>query len=182
MKWTNFAPRNEVSIMGSNLKWPEDRVDELKRMVAENMSAGQIAAALGVTRNAVIGMARRRRLMFARPPSQVKLISQISPPKKPPRINSGMLSIRLSKSGGQTKMVTAARRPKPVRPSKPDRLLSLFELSWDTCKFPFDVPRDGVSYSFCGAAPIEGGPYCATHAAICLDGAPHVWVSKAQRV
>ena len=50
--------------MNANAQWSDDRVEKLKRLWADGLSASQIAAQLGggVSRNAVIGKVHRLNL------------------------------------------------------------------------------------------------------------------------
>ena len=56
-----MSDQNEQPDTNQKLPWTEDRVEQLKKMWAEGLSASQIAAKLagGVTRNAVIGKVHR---------------------------------------------------------------------------------------------------------------------------
>ncbi len=73
------------------MSWTDDRVEKLKQLWGDGMSASQIAKALGgVTRNAVIGKVHRLGL-----------------------------SNRGTASGGQTASGDAKKADKPARPSRP---------------------------------------------------------------
>ncbi len=73
------------------MSWTDDRVEKLKQLWGDGMSASQIAKALGgVTRNAVIGKVHRLGL-----------------------------SNRGTASGGQTATDDAKKADKPARPSRP---------------------------------------------------------------
>lgn len=42
------------------------------------------------------------------------------------------------------------------------RVISLLELTTDTCKWPIGDPQD-AGFGFCGCQPLKGRPYCAKH-------------------
>lgn len=77
--------------------WPEERMERLTAMWAEGLSCGEIAKALGVTRNAVIGKRHRMKLpkrqeashrvnhMSYRPKREPKPPKEPKAPKQPRR-------------------------------------------------------------------------------------------------
>ena len=119
------------------MAWTEKRIETLKKLWLEGLSASQIAAKLGegVTRNAVIGKAHR--LGLASRPSPVKTESAAKPKPKP-------------------------ARPAPVE--KPARV-TLLNLTERMCKWPIGHPGD-AEFHFCGRKSLPGQPYCAHHAAM----------------
>ncbi|TMJ76370.1 MAG: GcrA cell cycle regulator, partial [Alphaproteobacteria bacterium] len=71
------------------MTWTDERVETLKRLWAEGLSASQIAAALGgVTRNAVIGKVHRLGLS-----GRAKAPSSAAPRPRKPRVHSHMLRV-----------------------------------------------------------------------------------------
>lgn len=63
--------------------WPDDRVDELRRMWAEGLSSLEIATALGVSKNTVIGKAYR--IGLAARPSPVPLSAAVEAKRRATR-------------------------------------------------------------------------------------------------
>lgn len=134
-------------------RWPEEHVEQLKRLWALGKSCRQIGEVLGCTRNAVIGKAHRLGLESrAAPPP---------PPKKSPRPR-----VR--------NRVRKPWKPKPTAPEVtdmqlqqitevPERLVSFDDLKHRECKFPHG---DGP-YTFCGRPQWVGSVYCAHHHHVC---------------
>ncbi len=165
------------------MNWTEERVELLKKLWAEGLSASQIAAQLGgVSRNAVIGKVHRLKLS-----SRGRASTAHTRTKKPATSVSG------SKSGGRsaspTRPVTAtvgATALKPqyqvdavaeqdLRPIEEvvvpiSRRLSLIELTEQTCKWPNGDPLTD-DFHFCGNDAKETGPYCNYHSKLAFQPA-----------
>jgi GcrA cell cycle regulator len=159
------------------MPWTDDRVEQLKRMWSEGLTASQIAARIGqgVTRNAVIGKVHRLGLSG-------RVAKVRSPQPKPPRkIYEPNLAARergLPVSGATALKPQFRPQPKPlplpeVEP-EPIRLVevpsgeqrcSIMHLSDRTCRWPIGDPT-AENFCFCGSAPREKGPYCEYHARI----------------
>ncbi|MBV9859273.1 MAG: global cell cycle regulator GcrA-like protein [Alphaproteobacteria bacterium] len=52
-----------------------------------------------------------------------------------------------------------------VVPQKPEPRPNPFDMRGPACLWPFGHPGDD-DFHFCGAHPVPGRPYCATHAAV----------------
>lgn len=65
--------------------WTPKRLERLPKLLAEGLSAREIAERLGggITKNAVVGMAHRLDLSFARSPTQQQLPADFVPPPEP---------------------------------------------------------------------------------------------------
>jgi len=166
--------------------WTDERVELLKKLWMEGLSASQIAAELGegVTRNAVIGKVHRLKLSArAKPTNNAPRARPASRPA-PRRVaspSSGM--------GGMSHHTAKARAsaPRPqvmgatalaaapdleaelyVAPAAAelyipeDKRLSLLQLNEHTCKWPIGDPLTKDFY-FCGQTSLETGPYCEFH-------------------
>jgi GcrA cell cycle regulator len=128
--------------------WTDDRVDQLKSLWTEGLSASQIARALGgVTRNAVIGKVHRLGLAGRTTPARNER------PRLPsaPRVNV---------------------RPRiPAPPIVEEEPLTLEDGNFATvltitehmCRWPIGDPADG-EFHFCGRKTKPGSPYCEAHA------------------
>ncbi len=151
------------------MAWTEDRVDTLKKLWAEGLSASQIAKQLGgVTRNAVIGKVHRLglsgRATPSRPPSRVGGAARPRP------------ALRLSPSAAKL-VATPAPRPNaaPMRAARLANALanlpsvgssentSILNLSDHICRWPIGDPGD-ENFRFCGKKCKSGSPYCEEHA------------------
>jgi GcrA cell cycle regulator len=129
--------------------WTDDRVDQLKSLWTEGLSASQIARVLGegITRNAVIGKVHRLGLAGRATPSRVERPRLPSPPR---------LHIR-------------AREPEPpVVEEDPIQLedgsyVGVLTINDRMCRWPIGDPS-AEEFHFCGRRPKTGSPYCEAHA------------------
>ncbi len=171
------------------MNWTDERVELLRKLWSEGLSASQIAAQLGsVTRNAVIGKVHRLKLTGRAKPASSAPRARTAP--RPAggvrRISSGasrpsggiasMMKSRSASSGGggMTQGATALKmeqeyeREVYVAPQvqelyiPEDQRLSLLELNEHTCKWPIGDPLTPDFY-FCGQHSEEGKPYCDFH-------------------
>ena len=170
--------------------WTEERVELLKKLWLEGLSASQIAGVLGegVTRNAVIGKVHRLKLTRPRQAGSSAPRARTTP--RPSggvrRVSSGgsraefghcehdEVAFGLVGGGGMTQGATALKmeheyeREVYVAPQvqelyiPEDQRLSLLQLNEDTCKWPIGDPLTPDFY-FCGQHSEEGKPYCDFH-------------------
>jgi GcrA cell cycle regulator len=139
--------------------WTPERVEQLRSCVVTGLTCSQIAAQIGVSRNAVIGKIHRLGLSPGRPPGGA---ARSCPPRaRHPRAASHRRVLRLMWSEGapvaETGMPTAVESVQPC---------SLLDLANGTCRWPVSEPagRGSADFAFCGNATIEGVSYCAGHA------------------
>jgi GcrA cell cycle regulator len=156
------------------MNWTDERVELLRKLWAEGLSASQIAAQLGgVSRNAVIGKVHRLKLSSrgrAAPtqarqkktkPAAPKAAKPASPPSRPVPQTVGATALKVE--------FDAEPAPRPVTRTDDSvvvpisRRLKLVELSDRTCKWPNGDPLN-EDFHFCGTASKDGSPYCAYHA------------------
>ena len=170
--------------------WTEERVELLKKLWLEGLSASQIAGVLGegVTRNAVIGKVHRLKLSGrAKPTSSAPRVRSAMRPAASRRVvtpssggrSSGIGAIMKARSmgggGGSIQGATALKMnedldidvemaPQAAELFIPeDKRLSLLQLSEETCKWPIGDPL-AAGFYFCGQHSEEGKPYCEFHA------------------
>lgn len=132
----------------SGSPWTAAKIDELTDMVNEGrLSFGQIGNAMGMSRGAVIGKARRLGIYKSSPPRKARQ-----------RMSAASKHYQASQR-------EARPNPRPYR-SKPD-IEPLGTNEWPEsgfCKWPHGHPKE-ANFKFC-ARPIEGSPvYCAHHVA-----------------
>lgn len=146
--------------------WTDERVDLLKKLWAEGLSASQIAKQLGgVTRNAVIGKVHRlglsgratsNRAPRTRPQTAAPAALQARPQADPVQIEENVLV--------KEKPLTA---PAPASRALPEIVAeggaTVLSLTEHTCKWPIGDPGES-DFHFCGARSAPGMPYCAEHA------------------
>ncbi|MCV0395927.1 MAG: GcrA family cell cycle regulator [Rhizobiaceae bacterium] len=159
------------------MNWNDERVDLLRKLWAEGLSASQIAAQLGgVSRNAVIGKVHRLKLS-----SRGRATPAASRPKKPagtPKPRNPASSAPRHVSIGSTALQArfdAEPAPRQERAIEDvvvpiSRKLALVELTERTCKWPNGDPLS-EDFSFCGNEAGESGPYCAYHARLAFQPA-----------
>lgn len=161
------------------MNWTDERVETLKRLWAEGLSASQIASQLGgVSRNAVIGKVHRLKLS-----SRGRATSAAPRPKKTGQNGSGARTARSARpvttSIGATALQARFDAEPETQPSlRPvedvvvpmSRNLKLVELSEHTCKWPNGDPLS-EAFSFCGNDSEESSPYCTYHARVAYQPA-----------
>ena len=131
------------------MNWSDDRVEQLKSLWTEGLSASQIARALGgVTRNAVIGKVHRLGLAGRASPSRAERPRVSMSPKVP--------SLR------------SHTPPAPVVEEDPLTLAdgnfaTVLTISDRMCRWPIGDPS-ASEFHFCGHSPKSGSPYCEAHA------------------
>ncbi len=162
------------------MSWTDERVELLKKLWADGLSASQIAAQLGgVSRNAVIGKVHRLKL------SGRARSTSSAPRAKKPRTTTGGNRVA-SRGGGrpmQTTTIGATALKQHFAPdavAEPDlrpiedvvvpiaRKLKLVELTDKTCKWPVGDPLS-EDFHFCGHDSDEGSPYCKYHARLAFQ-------------
>ncbi|MGG7517352.1 GcrA family cell cycle regulator [Allorhizobium undicola] len=163
------------------MNWTDERVEKLKKLWMEGLSASQIATQLGgVSRNAVIGKVHRLCL-----PGRAKAGGATAAPARAPKRPAA------APRPANYQARPSAPRPAAVRPASAvavlrddmdveslDRViatpvsstslpaskrLSLTDLTERTCKWPVGDPMK-EDFHFCGCDSADGSPYCAYHA------------------
>jgi GcrA cell cycle regulator len=149
------------------MSWTDERVETLKRLWAEGLSASQIATELGeITRNAVIGKVHRLGLS-----GRAKSPAASPPRPRKPRAAPHMLRVSRSSMRGNTALAHAYELDIAPEPECIDNVIpigqrrSLLELTEDTCRWPIGDPGT-PDFFFCGGAAVSSLPYCAYHARI----------------
>jgi GcrA cell cycle regulator len=157
------------------MHWTDERVELLKKLWSEGLSASAIAAELGgVTRNAVIGKVHRLGLSGRAKPPSPQLQRRAKPtrtPSHPMRATSSFirgntaLAADLAPSVGTQAAPEPARRPCEEIVIPLSERVTIMELREQMCRWPLGDPgRD--DFRFCGSRVALGGPYCGHHAAI----------------
>lgn len=164
------------------MSWTDERVELLRRLWLEGLSASQIAGELGngITRNAVIGKVHRLGLS-----GRVK--AQIAPStrlrlrqhEQPQELHEQLQQQRpvAARSGGtivhgNTALALKSEpvefiNPKPVVESLVipiSERVTIMELKESMCRWPHGDPTS-MEFRYCGAhkAVITEGPYCSFH-------------------
>ncbi|MEL6747141.1 MAG: GcrA family cell cycle regulator [Pseudomonadota bacterium] len=152
------------------MAWTPERVEELKKLWADGLSASQIAARLGeVTRNAVIGKVHRLGLSGRMTRSRVK---SVRPRKKVMRTKRIMKGGSKFGTGPGTVEYTqfSGQYLDPSAFEVPDELVipinerkTISTLTESCCRWPIGDPQS-EEFHFCGKSKTVAGPYCEFHA------------------
>ncbi len=146
------------------MAWNDERVELLKKLWAEGLSASQIANKMGgVTRNAVIGKVHRLGL------------SGRATPAKPQRgcatLSKPALSATESAPEASAKtydpIVTEPEFMAPLVLDDGD-LTTVSTLTKNMCKWPMGDPAKD-DFHFCGQPTAPGKSYCAYHARVAFQ-------------
>jgi GcrA cell cycle regulator len=180
------------------MSWTDDRVEKLKQLWGDGMSASQIAKALGgVTRNAVIGKVHRLGLSNrgtasgaqagageakkadkpARPsrpaktaaePKQAAAAAAVKPAPVMVRTQPVIRDATQPRAPGLPTPEEKAARATLAEIEKMARRLDLLQLTERTCKWPIGDPTE-ESFHFCGLPSAAGKPYCEHHVAVAFQ-------------
>ena len=152
------------------LPWTEERVEQLRRLWLDGLSASRIASELagGVTRNAVIGKVHRLGLSgrVKAPAAAVGVRPKPAKAVEAEPQRPAMLPVR----GNVALAVQHQPAAMPLRRStSEDRVVSMvenvtiMELRESMCRWPVGDPSSS-EFRYCGGkAPIGEGPYCKLH-------------------
>ena len=137
--------------------WTAERIEQLRHCVGSGLTCSQIAAEIGVSRNAVIGKIHRLGLSPARPAGAS---ARSCPPRaRHPRISPSSRLLRLI--GAQAPGIAGdAAEPVPIDSAQ---RCSLLEIAQDKCHWPIGDPH-AADFAFCGNETVTGFSYCAGHA------------------
>ena len=165
------------------MNWTDERVELLKKLWADGLSASQIAGQLGgVTRNAVIGKVHRLKLSSrgratASPARQKKTQTAASSVRSPSRsaTTSRTMTASIGATALQTQFDAEPIARHVLRPVENvvvpiSRHLQLIQLNERTCKWPNGDPLS-EDFHFCGNDSAETGPYCNYHSRIAFQPA-----------
>jgi GcrA cell cycle regulator len=148
------------------MTWNDERVELLKKLWTDGLSASQIAAELGgITRNAVIGKVHRLGLS-----GRAKTPSSSVPRPRKPRAPGQMMRVSRPAMRGNTALAPMHSYDLDLEP-EPEMIeniipigqrCTLLELSENKCRWPIGDPGS-TEFFFCGGKPIDSLPYCGYH-------------------
>ncbi|MFA5899231.1 MAG: GcrA family cell cycle regulator [Hyphomicrobium sp.] len=146
------------------MAWTDERVDLLKKLWGEGLSASQIAGRLGsVTRNAVIGKVHRLGLSGRATTSRMK-----SHRPRPRMASKRMAKTRFAATGNPALRALYQEAETYVPPVE-EMVIPLAErktiqtLVECSCRWPIGDPQM-ADFHFCGKNKVPGLPYCEFHA------------------
>ena len=165
------------------MSWTDERVEMLKKLWSDGLSASQIAAQLGgVSRNAVIGKVHRLKLSgrAKTPASGAPKTKRTGSTRTPAPRNSGYGAGRtttvtravgatvMKREVGLETLAEADMRPIEDIVVPISRKLTLIELTENTCKWPQGDPLSD-DFHFCGHQSEDDSPYCKYHARLAFQ-------------
>jgi GcrA cell cycle regulator len=151
------------------MAWNDERVDLLKKLWSEGLSAAQIAGRLGgVTRNAVIGKVHRLGLSGRATTSRQKN------PRPRIRVNAANAKrvagkTRFGSIGNSALRTIYQMEAEAYTPPAEEMVIPLHErksiqtLTECSCRWPIGDPQM-ADFHFCGKDKVPGLPYCEFHA------------------
>lgn len=159
------------------MSWNDERVEQLKKMWLDGMSASQIAGELanGITRNAVIGKVHRLGLS-----GRVKAPTQAQPRPRPQARSHRNSTPRASASiiRGNTALAYAPQLREAMPVQKPveevvipmSERITIMELKEAMCRWPLGDPATS-EFRYCGGKSTIGESYCTYHSRIAYQPA-----------
>ncbi len=148
--------------------WTAERVERLRTFVATGMTCSQIAAEIGVTRNAVIGKIHRLGLSTERPAAGAAAgaapAGSCPQRARRPRLSARRQLLRLVSPAAPSGTSEIVCEPVPVDSAQN---CSLLELTQGKCRWPLSNGGNdsaAADFVFCGNETAAGFSYCAGHA------------------
>jgi len=142
--------------------WTPERIEQLRSFVVTGLSCSQIAAEIGVSRNAVIGKIHRLGIGPGRPAAAR---ARVCPPRaQRPRLPPQRKLMQLMFGGAPDVGAEEAAAPVLVESA---RCCPLLELAHGECRWPVGDSAGNTraaDFVFCGNAAIAGFSYCVGHA------------------
>jgi GcrA cell cycle regulator len=160
------------------MNWTDERVELLRKLWSEGLSASQIAAQLGgVSRNAVIGKVHRLKLSgrgrgrAAAPRAKKASAGPAKTATRPTRtITASIGATALQVQFDAEPVARQVLRPVQDVVVPISRRLELTQLTERTCKWPNGDPL-AEDFNFCGNDVGESGPYCGYHSRLAYQPA-----------
>ncbi|MGD9868234.1 MAG: GcrA family cell cycle regulator [Hyphomicrobiales bacterium] len=156
------------------MSWTDERVELLKKLWTEGLSASQIAGRLGgVTRNAVIGKVHRLGLSGRTTTSRVKAPRPRRTAPRPNRVQTTSFrtigNVALKPRYEADAEAEVDYRPAPaiieelvIPVAERATILTLKECM---CRWPIGDPGE-ADFHFCGREAASGAPYCEHHSRV----------------
>jgi GcrA cell cycle regulator len=152
--------------------WTDERVELLKKLWQDGLSASQIAGELGgITRNAVIGKVHRLGLS-----GRAKSSSSAAARPRKARAPGHMMRVSRASMRGNTALAHAYEHDMEPEPELIENIIPLgqrrtiLELTEETCRWPIGDPSS-ADFFFCGGNPLPSVPYCSYHSRVAYQPA-----------
>jgi GcrA cell cycle regulator len=138
--------------------WTTERVQQLQKCVTAGLTCSEIAAEIGVTRNAVIGKISRLGLSLGRARGAIPGRMRAARTRPPARLSPMARILRAVVAAEPAESAAATEAP----PVESARRCSLLDLAGSGCRWPLGEPGT-ADFGFCGNDAITGFSYCAGH-------------------
>ncbi|MBX9863485.1 MAG: GcrA cell cycle regulator [Hyphomicrobium sp.] len=152
------------------MAWNDERVDLLKKLWSEGLSASQIAGRLGgVTRNAVIGKVHRLGLSGRATTSRMKSHRPRARAATAAGARRMQQKTRFAQQGNPALRALYQPEAEPYTPQAEELVIPMKErrsiqtLTECSCRWPIGDPQ-ASDFHFCGKNKVNGLPYCEFHA------------------
>jgi len=149
--------------------WTPWRVQQLQSCVTAGLTCSQIAAEIGVTRNAVIGKIHRLGLSTGgRKPSALarQMREGPLPARRQTRLVRALRAVHAQMAAAQAQTAAPNKAtPEPIAVPVIESMqrCSLLELNGNHCRWPLGDPTK-PGFAFCGNDVVTGFSYCVGHA------------------
>ncbi len=159
------------------MSWTDERVELLRKLWLEGLSASQIARELanGISRNAVIGKVHRLGMsgrVKASAPASARPRVKTARPAAHQRLAAPMMR-------GNTALAIRSQPVEALLPAQEEdvvipmsEMVTIMDLKESMCRWPMGDPTSG-EFRFCGAKKNakQAGPYCSYHSRIAYQPA-----------
>lgn len=143
--------QEQIPYTSRNTPWSPEKVDRLKELLPQGLSAADIARDIGVSRSAVLGKIFRMG------------ISSVAKKKAWTRSSAEEIAKR-KQLAEQRRSEFACNEITELTPEQSATAVGFWKLADTHCKWPVSGDaRDLDSMKFCGAQPIKGTAYCLHH-------------------
>lgn len=138
--------------------WTDEKVEQLRQLWAQGLTANEIAKKLDVTKNAIVGKVHR--LCLTARPSPIKSKNPEQPVENPEQA----VAIETECEGQTVKVAEEVdlTSQAATKSEKEHTNIKLVNLDSHTCRWPIGDPRDD-DFCFCGKKVRSGQTYCDEH-------------------
>lgn len=160
-------------------RWHDADVARLKEMLAQGRTGSEIAAALGRTRNAVLGFIHRSRstLGIERSPQTERKVPSVRPAPAATRVVKvrPVPRVRPAEPAVPVLAAQAAALEPPAEPA-PAQARLIWDLRPQDCRFV--VSGGGLTAMFCAAPRRDGSSMCEEHHRLCYIKPEPIHIQK----
>lgn len=151
------------------MSWTDERIEMLRKLWSDGLSASQIATSLGgVTRNAVIGKIHRLGLSGRvkapqrtgtrpRPAGSGATGGAVKAVSAPRVMAAGALAVKVVEEPEEAPAPQPAAEVVPITGG-----VGLMDLKVSSCRWPLGDPSQD-DFRYCGARCVAGDTYCRAH-------------------